>query len=755
MDWTAATLLGSSPSWCSASALPPVQPAKVVFWELDSPREREIVTGRHHGSSNPRTSGARREAHDAPATMARHMQLEMTDIDLREVDGEFSDGEYTRARRLSTGACARLRPMQPRNDATTDELHRYHTGGLVRAEMAAREGSMRRRIRECLGLRRGEGSRAVHVFAASVVVNVILFVAIIAVASSPRSGSETSPPNAAPRSAAEEHVSTTLGAVAADEGRCSAIGAAVLDDGGHAVDASIAAALCLGVTHPHSSGVGGGAFMVIRLANGTHEAIEFRESAPAAAYRDMYVDGSGANGANRSSTFGGAAVAVPAELAGLHLAWERHGRLPWRRLVEPAALLANGFEVGKDLAREIADMAEDLAKFPVTKEVFLKADGSPLLEGETCANTRLAATLRRVANEGPSVLRTGELADALAKDIRDAGGVMESSDLAAYRPRIFEPIVASAMGVELIGMPPPSSGGAAVAQIIEFLDGYDLPLASAGTLGTHRTAEAFKHAFAMRMNLGDPDSATPDMTAALNDMLSPTFNAELRSMTKDDRTLNVTAYGAKWNQLDDSGTTHVSVVDKDRNAVALTSTINTEFGSKLVSPSTGIVLNNEMDDFSSPGEVNHYGLAPHEANFIAAGKRPLSSMSPTIVTRGGKLYAVAGASGGPRIITATAQLLLNVIARGMSPLDAVNAPRLHHQLVPHVAFAENQRCLGTGPERKLSEADVEALRSRGHEVEYTDSKTATTQLVVVDIDTGEVHAVSDARKGGKPAAQSR
>ena len=177
--------------------------------------------------------------------------------------------------------------------------------------------------------------------------NVILFVAIIAVASSPRSGSETSPPNAAPRSAAEEHVSTTLGAVAADEARCSVIGAAVLDDGGHAVDASIATALCLGVTHPHSSGVGGGAFMVIRLANGTTEAIEFRESAPAAAYRDMYVDGSGANGANRSSTFGGAAVAVPAELAGLHLAWERHGRLPWRRLVEPAALLANGFEVGE------------------------------------------------------------------------------------------------------------------------------------------------------------------------------------------------------------------------------------------------------------------------------------------------------------------------------------------------------------------------------------------------------------------------
>ena len=237
--------------------------------------------------------------------------------------------------------------------------------------------------------------------------------------------------------------------------------------------------------------------------------------------------------------------------------------------------------------------------------------------------------------------------------------------------------------------PLPSSGGAAVAQIIEFWTDTTRRWRRRARWG--RTAEAFKHAFAMRMNLGDPDSATPDMTAALNDMLSPTFNAELRSMTKDDRTLNVTAYGAKWNQLDDSGTTHVSVVDKDRNAVALTSTINTEFGSKLVSPSTGIVLNNEMDDFSSPGEVNHYGLAPHEANFIAAGKRPLSSMSPTIVTRDGKLYAVAGASGGPgssppRRSCWNAPAGHVAAGRGERPGGFITSRA-------HVAFAENQRCL--------------------------------------------------------------
>jgi gamma-glutamyltranspeptidase/glutathione hydrolase/leukotriene-C4 hydrolase len=210
-----------------------------------------------------------------------------------------------------------------------------------------------------------------------------------------------------------------------------------------------------------------------------------------------------------------------------------------------------------------------------------------------------------------------------------------------------------------------------------------MPLASAGTMGTHRLTEALKHAFAMRMNLGDPETAggLPNLTSAMADMLSPEFNARLRGETSDDATKEATAYGARWNQLDDSGTTHLSVLDEARNAVAMTSTINTPFGSKVVSPSTGILLNNEMDDFSSPGVSNGYGLAPSEANYIAPRKRPLSSMSPTVVLdKNGRVFAVAGASGGPRIITSTAQVLLNVLARGADPLSAVNRPRLHHQV---------------------------------------------------------------------------
>ena len=436
--------------------------------------------------------------------------------------------------------------------------------------------------------------------------------------------------------------------------------------------------------------------------------------------------------------------------------------------MEPAAALADGFAVGPELARAISENAEALKRFPATAAVFLRADASPLREGDVCRNAALAHTLRRVAREGPSVLRAGALAEALARDVRDAGGVMTAEDLASYAPRVLEPLRADALGYTVLGVPPPSSGGAAVAQVLEFLSGYARPLASApdGALGTHRLVEAFKHAFAMRMNLGDPEvpppntSNVPNISGAVRDMLSPAFNAALRAMTKDDATLPLGAYGARWNLVEDHGTTHVSVVDADRNAVAMTSTINTAFGSKVVSRSTGILLNNEMDDFSVPNETNHYGLAPSAANFIAPRRRPLSSMSPTVVLDANqnppRVVAVAGASGGPRIITAVAQVLLNVLARGMSPLDAVVAPRVHHQLVPNVVFAESlDGTVGDGAPRRVDAATAAALRKRGHVVEFSSENTAVAQLIVVDGDTDAVHAVSDARKGGAPAAQDR
>ena len=684
--------------------------------------------------------------------------LEMSDVRLTDAEAhDDSDGASPGIRNLSSLVSPPYptpRVLTPPHPSSPPSLTRPPPGGALRASLRPRADGLPPLVREWLGLSRAEGSRAARCLGGCAVLNLVLLALLVIVAvavtsptiaPTPAAGTSTS-------SDAPEHVSTSLGAVAADEPRCSEIGASALRDGGHAVDAAVAAALCLGVLHPHSSGIGGGAFAVIRLADGTSEAIEFREEAPAASAPDMFV------GRPEASLEGGLAVAVPSEIHGLRLAWERHGKLPWSRLVLPAATLAEGFPVGPELARAIAQNAAALARHATSAATFLRSDRrSPLRVGDTCANPALARTLRAIAEEGADALRVGTLAEALARDVREAGGVMTADDLARYRPRVSAPVVARAFGFDILGMPPTSSGGAAVAQVMEFMAGFDRPLVRSGGLGAHRTVEAFKHAFAMRMNLGDPEADWPgkNVSGALADMLSPEFNARLRAMTRDDATLDISAYGARWNQLDDSGTTHVSVVDAERNAVALTSTVNTAFGSKVTSPSTGVVLNNEMDDFSTPGAPNGYGLAPSVANFPAPGKRPLSSMSPTIVVDpvAGAVVAAAGASGGPRIITATAQVLLDVLARGASPLEAVEAPRVHHQLTPNKVFAEAQRILGTGEWRNVSDATAEALRRRGHEVTFSDVATATTQLVTVDLETGRVHAVSDARKGGRPAAQ--
>ena len=419
------------------------------------------------------------------------------------------------------------------------------------------------------------------------------------------------------------HVETNLGLVAADEPRCSEvriarfpnpntvcidktdtflfqsqIGAAVLEDGGVAVDAAVATALCLGVVHPHSSGIGGGAFAVVFDAkNGTSEVIEFREEAPGGASFDMFSNGSGSGsgvGELRGSEFGGGAVAVPSELAGLHLAWTRHGVLPWPRLVAPSMELAKGFIIGPALAEAIESEKKNLALFEQTKSIFLNENGSAKQRGDVLRNPRLAETLRLVSEFGSEVLRTGALAEALALDIQQAGGFVTKEDLAQYAPRVLQPLSFHALGYEILGVPPPSSGGASLGLILEFMAGFsgeaDGRPPSQLDRGTqqHRLVEAFKHAFAMRGNLGDlkgdgnfAGDENLNISGALGDMLDPVFVNELRQMTNDAHTLPVEEYGARWNQVTDSGTTHVSVVDRFGNAVALTSTINTPFGSKV------------------------------------------------------------------------------------------------------------------------------------------------------------------------------
>ena len=568
---------------------------------------------------------------------------------------------------------------------------------------------------------------------------------------------------------AAEYIAVQHAAVAADDARCSAVGGQVLRDNGTAVDAAVATALCLGVTHPHSSGVGGGAFLVVYNAvRNSSEVIDARETAPQQATEAMFV------GRPEAAVTGGLAAAVPGELAGLYLAWQRHGALPWARLVQPAAQMADdGIVVDHQLELAISSTAKDIASnFALAS--MLMPNGVPLKRGDTLRNPALAATLRDVAARGPgAAFYSGAAARAMAADAQTAGGVLTAQDFGLYAPVIRQPLVSTAMGHVIYGAPPPSSGGVAVALIASFLSGYPDPLPSLSPgQATHRIAEAFKHAFAARMALGDPmDARAVNNTDEVNDMISAAFAASLRAVTLDNATQAPPAYGGKWNPLhpggsatlrggyvpDDHGTTHVSVVDSARNAVALTSTVNTLFGAKVLSPTTGVLLNNEMDDFSSPGQPNAYGLAPSVANYIQPGKRPLSSMSPTLVFRPDvmqhgalRLRAVLGASGGPRIITATSQVLMRLLAYGANVTDAVRQPRIHHQLLPNAVMAEDTAAPDSNLCVQVPTQVAAALRLRRHQVNRT-TVGAVVQAVVVDFDTGTLAAVSDVRKGGKPA----
>ncbi|KAL0284530.1 UNVERIFIED_CONTAM: Glutathione hydrolase 1 [Sesamum angustifolium] len=443
------------------------------------------------------------------------------------------------------------------------------------------------------------------------------------------------------------------GVVATDHGQCSTIGRDILRKGGHAVDAAVAAALCLGVVSPASSGIGGGAFMLVRSTDGKTEAYDMRETAPALAFENMYA----ANAALKAS--GVLSVAVP---------------------------------------------------------------------GDICYNKQLAKTLRTVSRHGASALYKGQIGVRLVEDVKKAGGILTLEDLQNYQVKVREPVSVDFMGVEIFSMPPPSSGGAAMSLRIESL----------------------KNAFAVRMNLGDPDYV--NIKNVVKDMLSKDFAAGLRKSIFDNTTFNASHYGGRWNQMHDHGTSHISIVDRERNAVSMTTTINAYFGSKFLSPRTGILLNNEMDDFSMPANTSQNVPPPAPANFIHPGKRPLSSMTPTIVLKGAKLKAVVGASGGSLIIAGTTEVLLNHLARGMDPLSSVLAPRTYHQLIPNVVQYENWT-VPTGEHFEVPAETRTALEKKGHVLASLAGGTIC-QFVVQELEspkTGHLVAVSDPRKGGFPA----
>ncbi|CAL9184861.1 unnamed protein product [Musa hybrid cultivar] len=561
-----------------------------------------------------------------------------------------------------------------------------------------------------------------------------------------------------------EVVESEVGVVAADDGRCSEIGVAALRVGGHAVDAAVAAALCLGVVHPVSSGIGGGAFIVVRSADsGEAEAFDSRETAPSAASKNMY------DNSPSSKSKGALSMGIPGELAGLHKAWLKYGRLPWKALFQPSISLAkDGFLVVPFLADAIKKKEDDILADHGLQEL-LAPNGKILQTNDTCYNPALAYTLEVISTEGPKAFYNGSIGEKFIEDVKNAGGIATMEDLSRYAVKVSEAMVANAMGYTILGMPPPSSGTLGMSLVLNILGSYESLDAVKGLLGLHRLIEAFKHMFALRMNLGDPDFVK--INQYVTDMLSPFFAEKIQQKIVDNTTFEPSYYMARWSQLRDHGTSHLCIVDTDRNAVSLTTTVNSYFGARVLSSSTGILLNNEMDDFSTPTEVTPDHLPPAPANFIEPNKRPLSSMAPIIVLKDNQLAGVVGASGGLNIIPAVVQVFLNHFVLGMEPLAAVRHPRVFHKLIPNKVLYENFTAID-GEKIEFGEEAKLFLEQRGHIVSSLSSAAAVSQLVVHNLQVpilsthrkdnrkvkngnnifhGKLIAISDPRKDGSPA----
>ncbi|XP_030530027.1 glutathione hydrolase 3 [Rhodamnia argentea] len=556
-------------------------------------------------------------------------------------------------------------------------------------------------------------------------------------------------------------VQSEKGVVAADDGRCSEIGASMLRKKGHAVDAAVATALCVGVVNPMASGIGGGAFMIVQSSSTSKtEAYDMRETAPLAASQDMYEN-------SPSAKYHGAlSMGVPGEIAGLHQAWSKHGRLAWRTLFQPSIKLAKeGFVVAPYLAHNIESSAKMILNDPGLRRVF--APGGKLLRaGDTCYNVELGQSLEAIAEQGPQAFYNGSIGEKLVKDVREAGGILTMEDLRNYKVEVTDAMSAEVMGYTIFGMQPPSSGTLGLSLVMHILNSYGTSNAAEGNLGMHRLIEAMKHMFAVRMNLGDPNFVS--IGEYVSEMLSPSFAEQLRQKIFDNTTFPSEYYLYKWSQLRDHGTSHFGIVDADRNAVSVTTTVNYPFGGGVLSPTTGIVLNNEMGDFSTPTEISPDLLPPAPANFIKPNKRPLSSMTPLIITKDNQLAGVIGGSGGMNIIPAVTQVFLNHFVLGMEPLDAVQYPRVYHRLIPNVVLYENWTCID-GDHIELADDRKLFLKGRGHKLEAR-AGGAIVQLVVQslqntldsghrsrkDLNSGVVRgtltAVSDPRKDGRPAA---
>lgn len=529
----------------------------------------------------------------------------------------------------------------------------------------------------------------------------------------------------------------------------SQAGVEVMRAGGNAVDAAVATGFALAVVHPQAGNLGGGGFMLVRMADGAFHFVDYREKAPAAASEKMYLDGQG-NVVENASLVGYKAAAVPGSVAGMVYALKKYGKLPLRQVIAPAVKLAReGYPLTFEDAEDLRD--SHLAQFPESRRIFQR-NGNYFQAGELLRQPELARTLDRIA-DNPDDFYRGAMARELASDNKKGGGLITADDLANYEVKEREPIRGTYRGYEVISAPPPSSGGVALVEILNILEGYDLAqLGNRSAQAIHLTIEAFRRAYFDRAEfLGDPDFTkvpVPQLidkkyASAWRESINPEHASPSQELKRPANFNQLERYAALHDSFaarrEAEDTTHYSVVDAAGNAVAVTTTLNGSFGSAVTVKGLGFLLNNEMDDFSSkPGTPNAYGLIQGPANAIGPGKRPLSSMTPTIVLKDGRPVLVLGTPGGGRIITVVANILMGVVDYGMDIQQAVNAPRFHHQWMPDEVNVEP----GISPDT------VRLLRGMGHQVK-TEGWWSDGECIAVDANKGELLGASDGRNNGK------
>ncbi|MBZ5507646.1 MAG: gamma-glutamyltransferase [Acidobacteriia bacterium] len=531
----------------------------------------------------------------------------------------------------------------------------------------------------------------------------------------------------------------------------SRVGADIMRQGGNAIDAAVATGFALAVVHPAAGNIGGGGFMLLRKASGEVHFLDFREKAPKAASRDMYLDAQG-NVIPKASLIGYKAIGVPGSVAGLVYAQQHWGKLSLAAVMAPAIRLAR---LGVRLTYEEAQSMHypELAQFPDSRRIFQR-NGRFYEQGEIFRQPELARTLERIAaNPKANEFYKGAMARELAAEIKRGGGLVTAEDLAEYEVKERQPVKGTYRGYEIISAPPPSSGGITMMETLNILEGYDLhTMGNRSADAIHVTAEAFRRAFFDRAELlGDPDFNQVPVAQLIDkkyangwrqslDMMRATDSKDVHRPSGFGELDRSAALHPLYTGHESNNTTHYSVVDPQGNAVSVTTTLNDSFGSAVTAGKLGFLLNDEMDDFTSkPGVPNGYGLIQGEANAIAPGKRPLSAMAPTIVLKDGKLLMVLGSPGGPRIISTVANILMGVLDYGLDIQQAVNAPRFHHQWQPDEIDVEKNA---------ISPDTIKLLQARGHKVKEQ-GYWSDGECIAVDPKTGDLLGAPDGRNGGK------